>query len=171
MKKIMSGKNITIIKDGKPHMFMCGSESNEYLYNFLSLCEDAKMLDRAISDPSIQSYIKTYNKFPENNTEIFEHGHEISYIASDHKHSTKIEVDGNIVDTTLITFSNIHDITIPLSTNDRETAIKKFQDSNFDIYPDKLIIFCSRCKTIHSIEKLDSSGRITKLSKEKIINV
>lgn len=166
MQKISSHNNITILIDGKPHMFIGNADSSGVLYEFLSSCEDEERIKCAVNNISIQNYIKTYGLYPENK-DIFDHGHEASYIALDQNYKA-ISVDDTEKRINVLNIFNILDIAVPLSHKDKDSALKLFNDSGQEA--SYLAVFCAKCLWMHSVENL-SNGNISRFKKETIKHV
>lgn len=170
IKKIISGKNITVFIDNQPKMFVGGDSNNDYFFQFLKNCDDKNKLNLVLSNRTYENYIKTYNEFPVNQ-EIFEHGHKIAYLVTNN--TFKITVNHNTeqyAEILALKLLKINDAIVPYASFSQKEAIQIFDEKNDGFEPSKLIKFCSKCLSLYSIEDL-STKKTNLFSQEKIVNV
>lgn len=170
IKKIVSGKNITVVSNGKPRMFMCGETNNQYLFEYLSMCDDPEKIDKILSDPLYENYIKTYNEYPISQ-QLFDHGHKVYYVCTNKMFDTFYRTADNQimqVGATKMPLA-LSDAAVPLARTTKEDAVALYKEAK-EIEPVQIITCCIKCLTIQSVENL-INNTVKQISKEMIQNV
>lgn len=169
-RKIVSGKNITVFIGGEPRMFIGGDSNNEYFFQFLKSCEDEEKLNLVLNNRMYENYIKSYNMFPLEGEEVFEHGHKISYLATDSTFKFNFQYNNSSVNILALKIANVSESAIPHVQYSENEAIKYFKSNNDEFEPQKILTVCDKCKTLYAIKDLNTEVTKT-FSKEKIVNV
>lgn len=167
IKKIVSGKNITVVANGKPRMFMCGESNNQYLFDYLSMCDDPDKINKILSDPLYENYIKTYNEYPVDQS-LFDHGHKVYYICADKMLKSYYRTQENkVVGVSCIKMPiSLADAAVPLGRKDIEEARAVYMDAR-ESEPVNLITCCIKCLTIQTVHNL-ITDTIQQISQESI---
>lgn len=170
--RIVSGDCITVIVDGEPTLFNCGTVDNKRFKEFMILCDDPEQWRRAV-EPPIRNYIMNYGQFPPDGTTLLPNGLKPQYMATNQDDETPVLIQENNSYTMkrAVGYDKVKEYAKLVDLPTEDAAIEHFKkNSGDDSDPHYVFTYCPESLLIYKTKILES-GQITDNIKQELINV